>query len=33
MTKILRKEVWPDLPYERWKESCATLHLWTQVVG
>ncbi len=25
--------IWPDLPYEAWKETCATLHLWTQVVG
>ena len=33
MTKISQAEVWPELPYERWKESCATLHLWTQVVG
>jgi len=26
-------ESWPDIPFEPWKESCATLHLWTQVVG
>ena len=25
--------IWPDLPYENWKETCTTLHLWTQVVG
>lgn len=24
---------WPDLPYAEWKDSCATLHLWTQIVG
>src|SRR5215510_3413911 len=24
---------WPDIPFEAWKETCATLHLWTQVVG
>jgi Family of unknown function (DUF5996) len=24
---------WPPLPYAQWKHSCATLHLWTQVVG
>jgi hypothetical protein len=24
---------WPELPLERWKDTCATLHLWTQVVG
>jgi hypothetical protein len=28
-----RTESWPALPYEAWKDSCATLHLWTQVVG
>ena len=26
-------EAWPDLPYEAWKDTCATLHLWTQIVG
>ena len=24
---------WPPLPYEAWKDTCATLHMWTQVVG
>jgi hypothetical protein len=24
---------WPALPYGAWKETCATLHLWTQIVG
>ena len=24
---------WPDLPYGAWKDTCATLHLWTQIVG
>ena len=24
---------WPDLPYPVWRETCATLHLWTQIVG
>jgi hypothetical protein len=24
---------WPELPYPRWKDTYATLHLWTQVVG
>ena len=24
---------WPDLPYPAWRETCATLHLWTQIVG
>ena len=26
-------EVWPDLPYPAWKETCATLQLWAQIVG
>jgi hypothetical protein len=25
--------VWPSLPYESWKETCAHLHLMTQIVG
>jgi len=24
---------WPALPYEPWKDTLATLHLWTQIVG
>ena len=24
---------WPELPYEAWKDSYATLHLWSQIVG
>ena len=26
-------ETWPSLPLEAWGETCATLHLWTQIVG
>jgi hypothetical protein len=26
-------EAWPSLPFAAWRETCATLHLWTQVVG
>ena len=26
-------EVWPALPYAAWQDSCATLQLWTQIVG
>ena len=26
-------ETWPALPYEAWKDTCATLHMWTQIVG
>ena len=24
---------WPALPYEGWKDTYATLHMWSQVVG
>ena len=24
---------WPALPYEAWKDTYATLHMWTQVIG
>jgi Family of unknown function (DUF5996) len=24
---------WPQLPYAAWKDTCNTLHLWTQIVG
>src|ERR1700757_2861728 len=24
---------WPELPYAAWKDTCATLPLWTQIVG
>jgi Family of unknown function (DUF5996) len=27
------EEVWPPLPWEDWKETAATLHMWTQIVG
>jgi hypothetical protein len=26
-------EAWPSLPFPEWRDTCATLHLWTQVVG
>lgn len=25
--------IWPELPYEAWKDTYATLHMWTQIVG
>jgi len=25
--------IWPDLTYSSWRETLATLHLWTQIVG
>ncbi len=33
MTKISRSDTWPALPLEAWRDTCATLHLWTQIVG
>ncbi len=26
-------DLWPSLPYAQWKDTCETLHLWTQIVG
>ncbi|MEO8847318.1 MAG: DUF5996 family protein, partial [Casimicrobiaceae bacterium] len=26
-------DAWPALPCKAWRDTCATLHLWTQVVG
>jgi uncharacterized protein DUF5996 len=26
-------ETWPELPLEAWQETCATLHMWMQIVG
>lgn len=26
-------ELWPSLPLEAWKDTYATLHMWTQIVG
>jgi hypothetical protein len=30
---VSQLEHWPDLPLAEWADTCATLHLWTQVVG
>ncbi len=32
-TAFCGSDHWPALAYDDWKETCATLHLWTQVVG
>src|SRR2546423_334321 len=26
-------EIWPSLPLEGWRDTYATLHMWTQIVG
>jgi hypothetical protein len=28
-----RVQAWPHLPLEEWGDTCATLHMWTQIVG
>jgi hypothetical protein len=28
-----RDAIWPELPTAAWRDTCATLHLWTQIVG
>jgi hypothetical protein len=32
-TKSALVDAWPALPYDAWKDTYATLHMWTQVVG
>ena len=27
------KHFWPSLPFEEWKDTAETLHMWTQIVG
>src|SRR5262245_13163530 len=31
--RIMTDEIWPALPYDAWKDTYHTLHMWTQVVG
>ncbi len=28
-----REDIWPSLAYKDWADTCATLHMWTQIVG
>jgi hypothetical protein len=30
---MAQRDVWPELPYQAWKDTCLTLQLWTQIVG
>jgi hypothetical protein len=32
-THAMDSGAWPALQFEAWKETCATLHMWTQIVG
>src|SRR4051812_3177842 len=29
----MSEDCWPALPYDEWKDTYATLHMWTQIVG
>lgn len=29
----IEPEIWPSLPFEEWRDTYATLHMWTQVIG
>src|SRR6516164_1979499 len=31
--RAVPNERWPALPWEAWKDTCETLHLWMQIVG
>lgn len=33
MDDTTRERSWPALPFAKWKDTCATLHIWTQIVG
>ncbi|MGH8591780.1 MAG: DUF5996 family protein [Gammaproteobacteria bacterium] len=33
MSASSRLETWPTLPLDAWRETYATLHMWTQIVG
>src|SRR4051794_35649050 len=33
MMRSMPDEIWPALPYEAWKDTYETLHMWTQIVG
>ena len=29
----MNDEAWPAIPLQEWQDSCATFHMWTQIVG
>jgi hypothetical protein len=33
MNDSSQTQTWPALPLEAWSDTCATLHMWTQIVG
>ncbi len=32
-TDVATRDLWPALPLEEWRDTYATLHMWTQIVG
>lgn len=28
-----KEDIWPSFPWDAWQETCATLHMWTQIIG
>jgi len=30
---VSKGEIWPSLPLDAWRETYATLHMWTQIIG
>jgi hypothetical protein len=30
---VMRDDDWPAVPLDGWKDTCATFHMWTQIVG
>ena len=32
-TARAERDLWPELPFEAWRDTYATLHMWTQIVG
>jgi hypothetical protein len=32
-TPTITPDAWPPLPLDSWADTCATLHMWTQIVG
>lgn len=33
LTAAERSQAWPSLPLQAWSDTCATLHMWFQIVG
>ena len=31
--RCVHDDIWPALPFQAWRDTYATLHMWTQIVG